>query len=83
MTDEIAEAIMMEVGKKAAAAKIAPALISGNTVVLKPTTQGSISALLMTKAFDKAGLPNGVLNVVQARDQKSALIWLHLFIIFM
>lgn len=46
------------------AAKIAPALISGNTVVFKPATQGAISGIKMIEALDKAGLPKGVLNVV-------------------
>lgn len=50
-----------------AASKIAPALITGNTVVFKPATQGSISGLLMVEALVKAGLPEGVLNVVTGR----------------
>ncbi|MCE7792273.1 NADP-dependent glyceraldehyde-3-phosphate dehydrogenase [Salipaludibacillus sp. CUR1] len=50
-----------------AASKIAPALITGNTVVFKPATQGAISGLLMVKALVKAGLPAGVLNVVTGR----------------
>ncbi|MEW9670905.1 NADP-dependent glyceraldehyde-3-phosphate dehydrogenase [Ammoniphilus sp. 3BR4] len=52
------------------AAKIAPALITGNTVVLKPATQGSISALLMIEALEKAGLPKGVLNVVTGKGSE-------------
>lgn len=52
------------------AAKIAPALITGNTVILKPATQGSISALLMVKALEKAGLPKGVLNVVTGKGSE-------------
>ncbi|WP_416151749.1 NADP-dependent glyceraldehyde-3-phosphate dehydrogenase [Salipaludibacillus sp. HK11] len=50
-----------------AASKIAPALITGNTVVFKPATQGAISGLLMVKALVKAGLPSGVVNVVTGR----------------
>lgn len=50
-----------------AASKIAPALITGNTVIFKPATQGAISGLLMIKALVKAGLPEGVLNVVTGR----------------
>ncbi|MFV0381219.1 MAG: NADP-dependent glyceraldehyde-3-phosphate dehydrogenase [Breznakia sp.] len=46
------------------ASKIAPALAIGNTVVLKPATQGSLSALHLIKAFVDAGLPEGVLNTV-------------------
>lgn len=50
-----------------AAAKIAPALITGNTVIFKPATQGAISGLLMIKALVKAGLPQSVLNTVTGR----------------
>lgn len=49
------------------ASKIAPALMGGNTVVLKPATQGSISALLLAKAFADAGLPAGVLNTLTGK----------------
>lgn len=49
------------------AAKIAPALVSGNTVVFKPATQGALSGIKMIEALDKAGLPKGVLNVVTGK----------------
>lgn len=44
--------------------KIAPALITGNTVVFKPATVGSITAFEFYKAFIDAGFPRGVLNFV-------------------
>lgn len=47
--------------------KVAPALIGGNTVVLKPATQGSVSALYLASIFQDAGLPRGVLNTVTGR----------------
>lgn len=50
--------------------KIAPALVGGNTVVLKPPTQGSISTLYMVKIFEMAGLPKGVLNTVTGRGSQ-------------
>lgn len=50
-----------------AAAKIAPALITGNTVIFKPATQGSISGVKLVEALHKAGLPAGVLNLVTGR----------------
>ncbi|WP_069363987.1 NADP-dependent glyceraldehyde-3-phosphate dehydrogenase [Salisediminibacterium beveridgei] len=50
-----------------AASKIAPALVTGNTVVFKPATQGAVSGLMMIDALVKAGLPKGVLNVVTGR----------------
>lgn len=50
-----------------AGSKIAPALISGNVVALKPPTQGSISGLLLAEAFAEAGLPAGVFNTITGR----------------
>ncbi len=44
--------------------KLAPALVSGNAVVLKPASQAPAMALELARAFDEAGLPAGVLNVV-------------------
>ncbi|HEV2429398.1 MAG TPA: aldehyde dehydrogenase family protein [Thermoplasmata archaeon] len=44
--------------------KIAPALVGGNTVVLKPSSATPLSALLIARAVGEAGLPDGVLNVV-------------------
>ncbi len=46
------------------ARKIGLALITGNTVVLKPHELTPLSALELGRAFDRAGLPAGVLNVV-------------------
>lgn len=46
------------------ASKVAPALIAGNCVILKPPTQGAISALHMIKAFNDAGIPAGALSTV-------------------
>ncbi|MBI5391782.1 NADP-dependent glyceraldehyde-3-phosphate dehydrogenase [Candidatus Woesearchaeota archaeon] len=47
-----------------AVSKIAPALITGNTVVVKAPTQGAISLLHFVELFRMAGLPPGVLNVI-------------------
>lgn len=44
--------------------KLAPALVSGNCVVLKPASQAPAMALELAKALHEAGLPKGVLNVV-------------------
>jgi len=44
--------------------KIAPALIMGNTVVLKPASVTPLSALIIAEAAKAAGIPNGVVNVI-------------------
>ena len=44
--------------------KIAPALVSGNAVVIKPASQAPALTLELAKALHEAGLPKGVLNVV-------------------
>lgn len=46
------------------ASKIAPALLMGNSCVLKPASHGSISGLHLTQAFIKAGVPEGVIACV-------------------
>ncbi|VSU80563.1 NADP-dependent glyceraldehyde-3-phosphate dehydrogenase [Streptococcus pneumoniae] len=52
------------------ASKIAPALIAGNVVMFKPPTQGSISGLLLVKAFEEAGIPAGVFNTITGRGSE-------------
>ncbi len=44
--------------------KIAPALLAGNAVVMKPSTQGSITALHFGAILEKAGVPPGVFNAI-------------------
>ncbi|HZY69884.1 MAG TPA: aldehyde dehydrogenase family protein [Thermoplasmata archaeon] len=44
--------------------KLGPALVVGNTAVLKPASWTPLSTLELAKAFTEAGLPPGVLNVV-------------------
>jgi aldehyde dehydrogenase (NAD+) len=45
--------------------KIAPALAYGNTIVLKPSEIVPASPWLLVDIFQRAGLPAGVLNIVQ------------------
>ena len=44
--------------------KISPALISGNTLVLKPASSTPLTNLTLSSIFSEAGLPAGVLNIV-------------------
>jgi aldehyde dehydrogenase (NAD+) len=44
--------------------KIAPALLCGNAVVIKPASQAPAMTLELAKALAEAGLPKGALNVV-------------------
>jgi succinylglutamic semialdehyde dehydrogenase len=54
---------------------IVPALLAGNTIVFKPSELAPTVATLMVEAFQEAGLPAGVLNIVMgARDTGAALL---------
>lgn len=44
--------------------KIAPALVSGNTVVFKPASLTPATATAVVSIFERAGVPRGVLNMV-------------------
>lgn len=44
--------------------KVAPALATGNTVILKPAELSPLTADKLAKIIDKAGLPEGVFNIV-------------------
>ena len=44
--------------------KLAPALICGNTVVIKPASATPLSAVKLVEVFEAAGLPPGVLNLI-------------------
>ena len=47
--------------------KIAPALAAGCSVVLKPAKETPLTAIEIARAFEEAGLPPGVFNVVVGR----------------
>ncbi len=51
--------------------KVAPALASGNTMILKPASQTPFSALRLAQSVSKAGWPNGSFNVLPM-DSKNA-----------
>jgi len=47
--------------------KMAPALVTGNTVILKPASQAPASSIIIAECLAEAGLPAGVLNLVCGR----------------
>jgi len=52
------------------ASKIAPAIVAGNSVVLKPATQGSLCGLYLARVFEEAGVPKGVLNTITGKGSE-------------
>jgi aldehyde dehydrogenase (NAD+) len=57
--------------------KIAPALATGNTVVLKSAETTSLTALLFAEVCQQAGLPDGVVNIVTGGGVTGAAIVNH------
>jgi len=57
--------------------KIAPALAAGNTVVLKPAEFTPLTALLFAEICVKAGLPDGVVNIVTGEGDTGAALVNH------
>jgi aldehyde dehydrogenase (NAD+) len=60
-----------------AAWKIAPALATGNTVVLKPAESTSLTALKLAEIIAESGLPDGVVNIVTGFGKTGAAIVNH------
>ena len=60
-----------------AAWKIAPALATGNTVVIKPAETTPLTAMLLAEIIDEAGLPPGVVNIVNGKGDTGAAIVNH------
>src|SRR5271169_4271809 len=54
--------------------KVAPAIASGCSMVLKPAPQTPLSALLMAEAVQQAGWPDGALNVVPLSNEDAGLL---------
>ena len=57
--------------------KIAPAIATGNTVVIKPAPYTPLSALLFAEIIAEAGLPAGVVNIVTGGDAAGAALVAH------
>ena len=51
--------------------KLGPALLAGNSVVLKPAEQSSLTAIRLAELAVEAGLPPGVLNVVTGYGEEA------------
>ena len=60
-----------------AAWKIAPALATGNTVVLKPAETTSLTALKLAELIRDSGLPKGVVNIITGAGETGAAIVNH------
>ena len=54
--------------------KVAPAIASGCTMVLKPAPETPLTALLMAEAVQQAGWPDGALNVIPLSNEDAGLL---------
>jgi glyceraldehyde-3-phosphate dehydrogenase (NADP+) len=54
--------------------KVAPAIASGCTMVLKPAPQTPLTALLMAETVQEAGWPDGALNVLPLSNEDAGLL---------
>src|SRR5438552_7653010 len=60
-----------------AAWKLAPALATGNTAVLKPAETTPLTALLLAEVIQEAGLPPGVVNILTGAGETGAAVVEH------
>lgn len=54
--------------------KLMPALVTGNTVVFKPSPYSPLSAVNLVRILEEAGLPPGVVNLVLGGDEAGAAL---------
>ncbi|QKV93077.1 aldehyde dehydrogenase [Streptomyces sp. NA02950] len=57
--------------------KIAPAMATGCTVVLKPSPEAALDSFLIAEAAEAAGVPDGVINIVPGGRQAGAHLVAH------
>ncbi|NWA03370.1 aldehyde dehydrogenase [Pseudomonas gingeri] len=57
--------------------KIAPALIAGNTVVVRPSNNTPISAFEIARAVEQSGMPAGVVNILTMDHGTAASVCTH------
>ncbi|WP_338696057.1 aldehyde dehydrogenase [Streptomyces sp. Q6] len=67
----VAAVVPWNVPQFVAAAKLAPALLTGCTVVLKPSPESPLDAYLLGEIAREAGLPEGVLSILPADREVS------------
>ena len=56
---------------------IVPALLTGNTVIFKPSEKAPITGQIMAEAFHEAGFPAGVFNLLQGERETSRRLCVH------
>jgi len=56
-----------------AAWKLAPALMTGNCIVLKPSPKACVSIMRLAQLLTDCDLPDGVVNIVSTQDNKTAM----------
>jgi acyl-CoA reductase-like NAD-dependent aldehyde dehydrogenase len=54
--------------------KVAPAIASGCTIVLKPAPQTPLTSLLLAEAVEQAGMPDGAFNVLPLSNEDAGLL---------
>ena len=54
--------------------KTIPALLAGNTLVLRPSPLTPLHALILAEAAQAAGLPNGVVNILLEADREGGVL---------
>ncbi|MFG2296892.1 aldehyde dehydrogenase [Streptomyces sp. NPDC048603] len=67
----VAAVIPWNVPQFVAAAKLAPALLSGSTVILKPSPESPLDSYILADIAREAGLPEGVLSILPADREVS------------
>ncbi|MFI5528349.1 aldehyde dehydrogenase [Kitasatospora sp. NPDC051853] len=70
----VAAVVPWNVPQFAAASKLAPALLAGCTVVLKPSPETPLDAYVLAEVVREAGLPEGVLSILPADRETGAYL---------
>lgn len=58
--------------------KVAPALATGNVIIVKPSEKTPLGSLAAASLFDKAGFPPGVVQVITGHGSTGALLAKHM-----